>query len=266
MVSIIISFYERIEHLRHCLDSLKFSKDFFDEVVITDDGSGEETVILLKEMIPHYNFTIHHVWQPKNGFRVAAARNNGIRYAKGEYLIFFDSDFLILPGTIEHHLQMAKSGKFVAGHCKYLDEEQTKSVFNSNMSPEFLENLYVGLPQKEIIKSHRRFIKRTILFRLHMKSPRKQSLGGHFSIFRKDIERVNGYDENFQGWGGEDEDLGIRLVRAGIYGRSAIRYAKILHMWHPREMGTKHWKDGPNIKYFTRENVDFFCKNGLIKK
>ncbi|MBW2630768.1 MAG: glycosyltransferase [Deltaproteobacteria bacterium] len=265
MVSIIISFYERLEHLRCCLDSLNFSAGDFDEVVITDDGSSDETVIRLKEMIPHYNFTIHHVWQPKNGFWVAAARNNGIRHAKGDYLIFFDSDFLILPDAIKYHLKLAKSGRFVAGNCKYLTEAQTDSVFNSNVSPEFLEKLYQQLPEKEMIKDHRRFIKRTILFRLHLKNRRKQSLGGHFSIFRSDIEYVNGYDENFKGWGGEDEDLGIRLVKAGIYGRSVIRHAKILHMWHSKEIGNKHWKDGPNINYFTRENVDFFCKNGLRK-
>ena len=266
MVSIIIPFYERLEHLRCCLESLKISTDDFDEIVITDDGSRDETVTKLKEMISQYHFTIHHVWQPKKGFRVAAARNNGIRHAQGDYLIFFDSDFLILPGAIEYHLRLAKPGRFVAGNCKYLSEEQTKSVFTSNISPEFLENLYKRLPEKEAVKDHRRFIKRTILFRLHLKSRRKQSLGGHFSIFRKDIESVNGYDENYRGWGGEDEDLGIRLVQAGIYGRSAIRYARVLHMWHPREIGNKHWKEGPNIDFFKRKEIPSFCKNGLIKK
>ena len=266
MVSIIIPFYERLEHLRCCLDSLKSSSDDFDEVIITDDGSGEETVGNLNKMICNYDFPINHVWQPKQGFRVAAARNNGIRQAKGDYLIFFDSDFLILPDAIKYHLKLAKSGRFVAGNCKYLTKAQTDSAFNSNISPEFLENLYQQLPEKEMIKDHRRFIKRTILFKLHLKSRRKQSLGGHFSIFRRDIEYVNGYDENFKGWGGEDEDLGIRLVKAGIYGRSAIRCSRVLHMWHPREIGNKHWEEGPNIEYFTRKNIPFFCENGLTKR
>lgn len=266
MVSVIISFYERIEHLRCCLDSLRFCAEDFDEVIIADDGSSKETVSNLNKMVCNYDFPINHVWQPKQGFRVAAARNNGIRQAKGDYLIFFDSDFLILPTAIKYHLKLAKSGRFVAGNCKYLTESQTDSVFNSNISPEFLDNLYQQLSEKEMIKDHHRFIKRTILFKLHLKSRRKQSLGGHFSIFKKDIEYVNGYDENFHGWGGEDEDLGIRFVKAGIYGRSAIRYAKVLHMWHPREIGNKHWEEGPNIEYFRRRDIPFCCKNGLFKK
>ena len=77
---------------------------------------------------------------------------------------------------------------------------------------------------------------------------------------------MNGYDENYVGWGGEDEDLGIRLVKAGVYCKSAIPYAKVLHIWHPKEIGNKHWKEGPNINYFKRKIIPFYCENGLNKK
>ena len=265
MVSIIICFYERLEHLKRCLDSLSFSSGSFDEVIITDDGSREDVVRRLKEMITHYDFSIHHVWQPNRGFRAAAARNTGIRHAKGDYLLFFDSDFLILPGTVDCHVNLARQGRFVAGNCKYLTEDQTTALFNGRISPEGLESVYSQIPEREMIKDHRRFIKRTILFRLHLLSYRKQSLGGHLSIHRRDINQVNGYDENFVGWGGEDEDLAMRLVKAGIYGRSAIRSARVLHMLHPKEIGDKHWKEGPNIDYFRRSEVPTYCDNGLYK-
>lgn len=265
MVSIIISFYERLENLRCCLDSLRLCSEDFDEVVITDDGSGEETVCKLKKMLLNYDFPINHVWQPKEGFRVAAARNNGIRHAHGDYLIFFDCDFAVFPDTVKYHLKFAKQKRFVAGWCKYLTEKQTHTVFHSAISEELLENLYCQIPDKEIITAHRRYIKRTILMKLRLANFKKQSLGGHFSIHRKDIEYINGYDENFVGWGGEDEDLGQRLVKAGIYCRSAIRYARSLHLWHPKELGDKHWKEGSNVQYFNRKNVPFYCENGLKK-
>jgi len=265
MISIIICFYERLEYLRCCLDSLKICFKDFDEVIITDDGSSEATVSRLKKMITNYDFLINYFWQPKKGFRAATARNNGIRHARGDYLIFFDCDFLLLPNTIKHHLKAAKPGRFVVGHCKYLTEGQSNRALNANISQHFLENLYQQLPEKQIIKAHYRFIKRTTLLRLHLASPKKQSLGGHFSIYRKDIEYVNGYDENFVGWGGEDQDLGIRLVKAGVYAWSAIRHARALHLWHPKEIGNKHWKEGPNIEYFKRKKIPFFCENGLKK-
>jgi len=265
MISIIVSFYERLAHLKSCLDSLALCVNDFDEVVVTDDGSCSDTVDKLKECIKRYDFPINHVWQPKKGFRVAAARNNGIRHARGEYLIFFDCDFLVLPGAIKQHVKCSKNGWFVAGHCKYLPEDQTGMILDSTISPDLLENLYRQFPDRPIIKSHRRFIKRTILMRFRLTSHRKQSLGGHFSIFLRDIGRINGYDENFMGWGGEDEDLGIRLVRAGIYCRSAIRSARVLHLWHPKQIGNKHWKQAPNIEYFRRKEIPVFCENGLRK-
>jgi glycosyltransferase involved in cell wall biosynthesis len=264
MISVIISFYERLTHLKHCLDSLCFSRGDFDEVVISDDGSSAKTVEALQKMIAGYDFPIHHVWQSKKGFRVAAARNNGIRNAGGDYLIFFDGDFLILPGTVKEHTRRAQNGKFVAGNCKYLSEVQTAEVFNHPLLPGGIDNLYMSLPDGNLPKEHRKFSTRTFFIRLRMMSPRKQSLGGHFSIYRRDIEKINGYDENFVGWGGEDEDLGIRLVMAGIYCKSAILHARVLHMWHPTELGDATWKQGPNIDYFKRKRP-FFCRNGLYK-
>jgi glycosyltransferase involved in cell wall biosynthesis len=263
MVSVIVSFYERLRHLRCCLDALSLCAHAFDEVVVTDDGSAEGTVDELKGLISGYGFPIHHVWQPKQGFRVAAARNNGIRHAKGDYLIFLDCDFVVLPNTLTAHLRAARPGRFVAGGYINLDENVTSLLFDSKMTPDLLTDLDKQLPQKPVIRTHRRAIKRTLLMRLHLASARKQSMGGHYSSHRRDMERVNGYDENFEGWGGEDEDLGIRLVKAGIYCRSAIRTAKVFHLWHPRELGGRHWKEGPNIDYFNRKEIASFCAKGL---
>ena len=265
MVSVIICFYERLDHLRCCLDSVRLASNYFHEVVITDDGSSRETVSRLKKLTAAYDFPIHHVWQEKKGFRNAAARNNGVRNAKGDYLIFFDCDFLVLPGTIPHHLRKAKDGRFIAGGYKNMDETTTGRLFNRNITADFLTHLDRRYSNRPLIKTHRRFIKRTLFMRLHLAGPQKQSLGGHFSIHRKDLERVNGYDENFVGWGGEDEDLGIRLVRAGIYCRSAIRHARVLHMWHPPAFQNREWQKGPNIQYFNRKDIPVYCENGLSK-
>ena len=269
MVSIIVSFYERLEHLRCCLDALALCSTDFDEVVIADDGSKEETVHRLKAMIARYTFPITHVTHPKDGFRLSATRNNGIRHARGDYLVFLDCDFLVLPGAIRYHLRAAKPGRFVAGSCKYLTEEQSRSVLDTAMSPELLEHFYQELPDRDILTQHRRYIKRSILIRLRLASPRKQSLGGHFSVYKRDIERINGYDEHFIGWGGEDEDLGVRLAAAGIYCISAIRYARVMHIWHTSELKTakaSDWKKGTIRDYVDRQKISFFCENGLRKR
>jgi glycosyltransferase involved in cell wall biosynthesis len=263
--SIIVCFYKRLKHLKCCLDSLKSQSKYINEVVIGDDGSGESCVRQLKSMITGYDFPITHVSQPKEGFRVAAARNNAIKHAVGDYLFFLDCDHVVLPGTIKSHLDVSKRGRFVAGTYKYLNEEQTNTIFHEGVSDKLLENLYQSLPERAIIKEHRRFIRHRFFFSLGLENARKQRLSSHYSIHREDIERVNGYDENFVGWGGEDEDLAIRFAASGLEGKSIMRKARALHLYHPKEMGDKHWKDGVNVEYLNRKNIPFFCENGLNK-
>lgn len=264
--SVIICFYERLDLLKACLESLRSSHDDFHEVVVADDGSSAEVVLGVKEMIKLYDFPVTHAWHPRNGPRRSATRNTGIRSVSGDYLIFLDADFAVLPGTVNHHNKAAKLGYFAAGRCKYTTEEQCRSILENGPSELLLEKIYSDLPEEPINKEHHRFLKYALLHRLRLSSPRKVTFGGHFSAFRQDIETVNGYDENFIGWGGEDLDFALRMVLAGFRGTSIIRTARILHLWHPREIGNTHWKEGSNMNYFTRKNIPAFCENGLTKK
>jgi GT2 family glycosyltransferase len=160
---------------------------------------------------------------------------------------------------------MAEPGSYCAGRVKYLTEAETDTVLRSTITKELLERMYTLSPERPIVRDHREFLRYSALTRLGYCNG-KLSFGGHFSAFRKDIEAVNGYDENFVGWGGEDIDLARRMCMAGFRGRSVITTARVLHMWHSRELGNKHWKEGPNVEYFLRKNVPVFCKNGLKKE
>ena len=264
-VSVIVSFFERLAHLKCCLDALNACAGELDEVVIADDGSGEDTVRKLEAMLPSYPFPIVHAWHPKEGFRLSAARNNGIRRSRGEYLVFLDCDFAVLPGTIRCHRKRAKHGRFVAGLCKYLPEEPTRRLMAEGVTPGRVGDLYDSLPDRPIAREHGKFVRYGLLIRLGLANPWKQRCSSHFSIHRKDMESINGYDENFVGWGGEDEDLSFRMVKAGLRGYSVIPEAKTLHLWHPKELGEKHWKEGSNIPYLMRKNIPVFCEDGLVK-
>lgn len=263
VVSVIISFYQRVSHLKCCLDALCQDSEFIDEVVVTDDGSDADTVRQVDALVNIYPFPVRHVWQPKDGFRLAAARNNGIRSARGDYLIFLDCDLLVLPEAIRVHLNLARQGRYLAGFKKDLSEDQTQTLFETGLERTDIESIYNGLPEDNLKHDHFKFVTRTWRIRLGLASPRKQTLGGHYSIFRKDLESVNGYDEQFVGWGGEDIDLGIRLAMAGVYGRSVIRKARVLHMWHSREQYSDNWQKGTNMAYFNRQRIKPVCNMGL---
>ena len=54
----------------------------------------------------------------------------------------------------------------------------------------------------------------------------------NLAVWRKDLLAVNGFDEEYQGWGLEDSDLAIRLLHAGLRRRSARFAAPVVHLWH----------------------------------
>ena len=56
--------------------------------------------------------------------------------------------------------------------------------------------------------------------------------GGHFSLFREDIYKVNGFDETFTTWGREDSEFVARLLNAGIKRRNMKFLAIMYHIFH----------------------------------
>ena len=267
MVSVLVSHYERPGHLFRCLDALELNRDWFDEVVITDDGSKPEIVDTVKAGLGRYSFPVEYVWRPSDQFELAATRNEGIRRAKGDYFIIMDCDFLMMPDAIKGHVESREKGRFVVATFNELSEEDTEDLFTQDpLRPEYLEDLYVRQDLARIRKINFRFKRRNLLIRLKLAGPRKHSVGSHISIYREDLEKVNGYDENFVGWGGEDHDLGQRLITAGVFGKPAFLKARLMHMWHPKELGDQDWSAGRNVPYLNREVVPAWCENGLVNE
>jgi len=55
----------------------------------------------------------------------------------------------------------------------------------------------------------------------------------NLGVWRADLERVNGFDESFQGWGHEDADLVVRLFHAGVKRKDGAFATEVFHLWHP---------------------------------
>jgi len=101
-----------------------------------------------------------------------------------------------------------------------------------------------------------------------IRHPRKPKLfGNNVGIWRTDFERINGYDENFQGWGCEDDDLRCRLHAAGVRIESILRWTHTYHLWHPVDStAPATWKQGANVRYLLRKGRLTRCRNGLEKR
>ena len=98
LVTVIIPTFNRLNWISVCLDSIKSQTYSHIETIVIDDGSTDGTVEWLKSE-PAYSFVRTHV-QPQNG-GASNARNDGIRMARGELIVFIDSDDALLPNHIE---------------------------------------------------------------------------------------------------------------------------------------------------------------------
>lgn len=98
-VSVIIPVYNSEKYLAWCIDSIidgQGNRDEY-EIILIDDGSTDESPAICDRFAEQYN-NIKVIHQ-KNA-KVSAARNNGMKAAKGKYFCFLDSDDILLPDTI----------------------------------------------------------------------------------------------------------------------------------------------------------------------
>lgn len=98
LVSIIVPTFNRRNWIGECLDSIKAQTYTNHETIVIDDCSTDGTADWLASQ-PQYQFAQVHV-QPKNG-GASIARNDGIRMARGELIVFIDSDDALAPNHLE---------------------------------------------------------------------------------------------------------------------------------------------------------------------
>lgn len=211
--SVIIPTYNRPEQLRKVLYCLsRQSNCAIHEVIVCDDGSTMRLDGVLERFAEILPLKYEH--QEDLGFRAAAARNLGIRRATGDILILIDDDILCPDDFVAAHLAAHRQrrgtpkGRIVLGLRRRLSKMPA--------------SLPISKRELKACEPEERWRDPPLLWRLW--PPRRPRLlkGPHpwkfvvscnMSVSRTDDKLL--FDEAFEGWGGEDQDLGYRLFRAG---------------------------------------------------
>lgn len=261
-ISLLVSSYNKPEHLRKCLASiaLQTGLEAPPEVVITDDGSDEETLRVIDNFASTSGIPTVLTTHPHDGFQLARCRNDGVRASSAPYILFLDGDCVLPADHVAWHLRYRRPGIAVAGDCIRLSREVSDRVTLDTIR----SGEYQSWGSEDEHRRLRRRHQSTVIYRW-IPHPRKPTLiGNNIGVWRVDYERVNGFDEEFRGWGCEDDDFSRRLRRVGVRIRSILRDTRTFHLWHPVDTtAPKIWKEGMNVARLLQDRPAF-CQHGLI--
>jgi len=257
--SVIISTYNRPKYLQRTIEGYLRQSRLPDEIIVADDGSTDETAITLENIQKSTSIKIFHVWHEDIGFRAAHIRNRAMASATGEYLIISDDDSIPCSTLVEDHLKFSEKGCFIQGHRALLGQTVSQDFTFKDISLMTLFYLMLKGQAGNILNAVRLPLP---LIKV------SQSLKGirscNMSFFRKDIITVNGFNEDFKGWGKEDSELEARFYKYGLRRKDIKFRACCYHLYHRHYSRDSLERNLALLEKAKSEN-GYFCKNGIDK-
>ncbi len=259
-VSLIITTYNAPQFLEKILQSIFKQTLLPYEVIIADDGSDERTANLIKKYQQSFPVPLLHVWHEDKGFRAAKIRNEAIKASSGNYIVFLDGDCVPDKNFIFDHVKLAEKGFFVQGKRILLDK-QISSKFTIESIDSFFKKLKLFFSPKI---SNRHHLLRFSFFPAIKNTKLKGIKGCNMGVFKEDLLAVNGFNEDFVGWGREDTEIVVRLYKYGLKRKEHLFRAICFHLWHPPRSKENLNKNDRLLKR-SIESDTYLCSNGIIK-
>jgi glycosyltransferase involved in cell wall biosynthesis len=236
-VSVILSTYNQPEWLRKTLlgYAAQTRADF--EIVVADDGSGEDTARVLAATAARFpHLELRHVWHPDRGFRKTVILNRAVLASRAEYLIFSDGDCIPRRDFIATHVRLAEPGRFLSGGAVWLPRLVSEAITEADVAAgRVFDRSWLRAtgfdPGRHRLRLLGGVAGPAVLDAI---SPTGATWNGNnASTWRDAIVRLNGFD-NGLAYGGEDREFGQRLENLGLVARR-IRYrAALVHLDHGR--------------------------------
>lgn len=274
LTTVIVTTYNRGDYLRLTLESLR-RQDYTGayEIVVGDDGSSDHTDKIVEQALQENDGPcLRHVKQDDLGFRKAKILNESVRKgAQGNLLIFIDSDCLPDLNFVRSYAEHFADKAFYLGGVYNLSQEFTENLL-SLAEPIPTADIIAQARMSENQKSgasrrvRKRYWKSRIYTALRWRRPK--IWGGNFAVNRDVFEAVNGFDENYVGYGQEDSDIRDRLLKGGYRPVCLHTLARTFHLWHDvteahKETGMGGRLQKHNRAYYNRGEAAVVCRKGL---
>ncbi|MDD4871728.1 MAG: glycosyltransferase [Kiritimatiellae bacterium] len=261
--SVLVPTYNHPDFVRRTLIGLSLQTRTDFEVIICDDGSGPEISKIIDDCPVVLQGRISHCWQEDKGFRKCRILNEGVLRSASDYLIFLDADCIPHSHFIEGHLCARMTGFYLVGRRVQLGEKVTGRLSDDNIISGRLEWIWLN-HIGAVIRGEIRHVEAGVylpwLDGLGLgRCPKIK--GCNFSSWKADIEKINGFNEDFiTAGGGEDDDIERRLILSGICGKSVKNTAICYHQYH--SLVTRQCQSSELCRRLT-EQKNIVCEHGL---
>jgi glycosyltransferase involved in cell wall biosynthesis len=267
-VSVILSTYESPDWLTKVIWGYAAQTYQQFELVIADDGSSEGTAQRIEELRRATQLSLHHVWQAKQGFGKCRILNRAIRAAAADYLVFSDGDCIPRADFLEQHVRMASPGRVLSGGMLRLPRDLSERInVDDIFSGRFTSLRWLahvgGMRTRKLLMLVPHGHIATLFDKL---TTTRATFNGHnTSVWKKDMLRVNGFDERL-GYGGLDREVGERLVNAGVRPMQIRHRAICVHLDHPRSyVDAAVWANNHRIRAENRHNHSQWTPYGIYQ-
>ncbi len=256
--SVVITTYNNPAYLRRVLEGFLNQSRPPGEILVADDGSTRGTLETVESMRAGSPVRITHVWHEDRGFRAGTIRNRAMAAASGEYIILSDGDTIPSSRLVEDHLKYAEEGHFIQGHRVLLGPKASENFSFKDISLPSLLSLFLKGQAGNLMNA----LRLPPVVRVSLRRPGIRSC--NMSFFRKDIVAVNGFNEDFEGWGKEDSELVERFYKYGLKRKDLKFRACCYHLYH-RDFDRAGLEANMRLLEKTAAGTSYFCPNGMDK-
>lgn len=267
-VSLIVTTYNQKERLALVLDSIKHLHTLPTEVLVADDGSKEDTRELIHSYARTFPCPLRHIWQEDRGFRLSQIRNRAINAAQGEYIIIIDGDMIVHPSFVHDHIAFAKPKVFLQGSRVILDSHTSQTILQNKQQNQNDAYAYTfghgGFKAKSCkILAQWVYQNSKVDSKFFAKKDFIKGIRGcNMSFYKRDCEAINGFNQDFIGWGREDSEFVARfLFNGGVLRR--LKFAGIAYHLYHEENARDMLESNHQIYLDTIQTQAKYCQNGL---
>ena len=268
VLTLVIAVYNKPEILRLVLAACVRQSFSAYEIIVADDGSGKAIREVVEEAKKAWALPITHLWHEDRGWRKNTMLNNAIRASTTGYLVFIDGDCLPSRDFLRDHWAEREAGKVLLGRRVETSQRWADALTPEMVSSGAFEKYHWAdwmdglrgdaLRLEDGIRLPSRMLRKMLLRNV------RGMLGSNFSVGQDALEKINGFDELYNGPGcGEDSDPQFRLGLIGVTGKPLRNLAIQYHIHHRlTSVSDECWDRFEKVKTLHAAR----CRNGLVRE